>query len=159
MRNTILVTTILCLSAFGLAVSGCVKEKADKNGTVAGAAIETQRIEECSKKENPYPSQINAHIEGDWVWTSKNCPFGGSTTAADKQVVVKFTDGALYQVFENGTLATEGSFALESSYDGQWRIVPSVATEYINGNVLLCGNELIFTKVATDGCEYYYVRK
>ena len=147
-----------------VAVSGlhsCVKEKADKNNLPAIVQyIDINRIRNCHLEGNRYPSQINANIEGTWVWVSNACYWTGKETySADKHVVVTFNDGSLYKIFEDGRLIAEGTWTLSQSGDDSWSFITSGTTTYLHGNVWLCNNEIVFNSSYIDGCDYYFVKK
>lgn len=161
MRSTILLTSIICISIFSFTLIGCVKEKADTvNPPNAAEAIDVNRISDCHKNNNPFPSQISLNIEGSWVLTTQYCPFATGAVTVTKQVVLTFNDGALFKVFENGRLKEEGSYTLTSSSDGNWTIgTSSIVSEYLYGHILLCGDELVLNSSFLDGCDYYFVRR
>ena len=141
--------------------TGCKREKSDQlypNGAVA--EINTSALTECHNTENPYPSQITANIEGTWVWQSYRCPMTGTTTnSADKHVVLTFNDGGLFKVFEDSKLITEGEWNLSQVQPGIWEMQTSKPSEYVNGYIWLCKNELLFSSSYLDGCEYLFVKR
>lgn len=140
--------------------AACKKEKADKQQTPSAAAdFDVNTIAQCHKTSNPYPSQIMSGLEGTWVWQSNKCFWTGDTTyVADRQVVITFSDGALYKIFENGVLTSEGSFYLAKSGEN-WQVITSKSNAFMHGDVLLCKNELVFYSSFIDGCDFYFVRR
>lgn len=151
-RFSLYILSVLLLSA------SCVQEKADSIMPVDTEAPDFQGIQECHQKDNPYPSQISARIEGTWVWEISSCPMVGQTQTADKHVVVTFNDGGLYKVYENSQLTSEGEWSLNAQ-DGNWTISTTQSSTYLNGFVYLCGNELLFMNSYLDGCDYYFTRQ
>lgn len=142
-----------------LLIGACKQEKADQLPTGNTVEVDFQRIYDCHDRENSLPSQINANIEGTWVWESLTCPQTQTTSLPDKYVVIDFNDGGLYKVYENSKLISEGDWTLQS--DGTttgWLIVASSPNEYIKGYVYLCNNELVLTTAHLDGCSYYFKR-
>lgn len=150
----------LCVAVSAMMLMyACNRKKADAiNLPQAVAPIEIQRITDCHKQHNIYPSQIVARIEGTWVLQSVACSMSG-TQSADKQVVVTFNDGGLYKVFESSRLVSEGSWTLSRSGDDMWEISTSLSTPYLHGQVLLCNGELVFYSSYLDGCDHYYVKR
>lgn len=145
--------------ALPVLLAGCKKEKADRIPVTGSAEeVDFQRIYDCHDRENPYPSQINANIEGTWVWENLNCPQTQTSSQPDKYVVIDFNDGGLYKVFENSKLISEGDWSLESDGLEGWLIIASDPNEYIKGYAYICGNELVLTTAHLDGCNYYFKR-
>ena len=155
-------TAACCIGIFGAVafLSSCKKEKADTNaGNLAAAKPDIQRIWECHNRNNQYPSQITARIEGTWVWQSRHCGSTASTTIANKHVVVTFNDGGLYKVFESSRLVSEGSWSLQQDgTTGSWIINTSSSTPYLHGYVLICDGEALFYSGYIDGGDDYFVK-
>ncbi|MCB0696520.1 MAG: hypothetical protein KDC07_04100 [Chitinophagaceae bacterium] len=162
MFRTVFYTTLACLAVFTLiAISpGCKKEKADKvTPAGAGSDFDISRIWDCHNNSNPFPSQINKNLEGTWVWISSSCYWNYSEViAADKQVVLIFKDAGNYQLFENGTVESEGTWKLSQIDNNTWDIVTSAKSKYLHGHILLCNDEVVFYSSYLDGCDYYFRR-
>lgn len=143
-----------------LALGSCVSNKADQQAEPQTTKkIEVDRIWQCHDEQNPQPSQINAGLEGTWVWQSSACYWDGhETKSANKQVVITFNDGGLYKVFEDSKIESEGEWNL-SKIDGGWTLHTSKPSTYLHGYVLLCGDEVIFYSSYIDGCDYYFTRR
>lgn len=163
MNRTRIFTALACLAVFSfvLLLPGCVKEKADKVPKPEPVAnFDLDRMWDCHNTDNPYPSQITGRIIGTWVWQSNRCFWTGDTTfSADRHVVITFTDGGLYKVFEDGKIESEGSFTLSQVDDKIWHVVTSSVSQYLHGYIILCKNEVVFYSSYMDGCDFYFVRK
>lgn len=152
---------LLSALAVFITTASCTREKSDKiyqNGTVEN--INTIALNDCHNTENPYPSQIAANIEGTWVWQSYRCLMNGqSTKSAEKHVVLTFNDGGLFKVFEDSKLISEGEWHLVQLQSGQWEIETSTPSEYVNGHILLCKEDLLFSSGYIDGCDYLFTKR
>ena len=121
--------------------------------------IETTRITDCHEEQNPLPSQITDKLVGDWLWIKVTCPLNQKTTAADKQVVVRFTDSGIFSVMENATVEAEGTWSLEQGPLGTWHIIMSDPSSYLHGAVYICKNELLMLDSYRDGCDNLFNRQ
>lgn len=160
MKQLLYTSTVALILAVSI-LSACKKQKSDQiNKSEETTPIEYNSITECHLKENQFPSQITAAIEGTWVWDKRTCYWSGPQAhTADKHVVVTFNDGGLYKVTEDGKLISEGTWNLVKSTDDFWNINCSEFTQYLHGRVLLCKNELVFYSSYIDGCDYSYKRQ
>lgn len=161
--KTVLSAGVFCIAVFTLTtgVQSCKKEKGDAITQQPVPKPGVDRIWKCHDNENPYPSQINANMEGTWVWQSYTC-YGTTeqTLSAGKVVVVTFSDGGLYKVYENSAVIEEGSWTLKQTRQNEpWEISTTYPSAYLKGYVLLCKNEVVFYSSYRDGCDYYFTRK
>lgn len=158
--GTIFSAAGLCLVIFAtMLMFACNRKKADALAVPQQVApIDVQRITDCHKKNNTYPSQIVANMEGTWVLQSSACGLLG-TQSADKQVVVTFNDGGLYKIFESSRLIEEGTWTLSRSEGDMWEISTGKSSPYLHGQVLLCSGELVFYSSYLDGCDNYFVKR
>ncbi|HYD21683.1 MAG TPA: hypothetical protein VEB40_09435 [Flavipsychrobacter sp.] len=155
------ITALACLGLFATITAGsCKKEKADKVGASTGPAFNIAEIMECHNSKNRYPSQIVSALEGTWLWVSNTCFWtGDSTFTADRHVVITFSDAAVYKVFEDGKIESEGTWTLSQSGDNIWSISTTGYSRYLNGYIYLCEDEVVFYSSFMDGCDFYFIRK
>lgn len=160
-KKTTGITAIACLAIFTVvAAVSCRKEKADRVDAKPTLGFNLQEVKKCHQQQNQAPSQITSRLEGTWSWLSFTCHWSlDSTFTADKHVVVTFSDAGVYKVFENSTIESEGTWKLSQTTDNNWTIVTERPSEYLNGYIWLCNDEVIFHNSYLDGCDYYFVRE
>ena len=161
--KTVLSAGVCCIAifAFVTGTQSCNKEKADTTKQQPVPRPDIDHIRKCHNKENPYPSQINANLQGTWVWQSYTC-YGAKeqTLSAGKIVVLTFSDGGLYKVYENSAVIEEGSWTLtQNSAGDNWTITTTNPSAYLGGYIVLCKNEVIFSSSYKDGCDYYFTSR
>lgn len=156
--RTIAITAAICFTFFWIA--SCKKEKAGRLHPVPSTGFDIGRIRDCHNEENRYPSQITSGLLGTWLWVSNSCFWTGDTTfTANKHVLVTFSDAGMYKVFEDGVIESEGTWKLAQSGNNIWSISTSKHSQYLNGYVWLCKDEVVFFSSYIDGCDYYFVRR
>lgn len=155
------ITAMACLAVFIIvAATSCRKEKADQVPAQHTGGFNIQEIKDCHSKNNQYPSQIISKLEGTWAWLSYTCYWSAdSTFTANKHVVATFSDAGVYRVYENSKIESEGTWKLSQVDNNIWSIITEKPSEYLNGYIWLCNNEVIFQNSFLDGCDYYFVRE
>ena len=99
----------------------------------------------------PTDSAVIAHaITGMWKLTKQSFPTG-EIKAPSKNVKVVFNANQTFQVFENNTVVTEGTWYLEKAFGTYWGLHLSNESLYLNGAIRQCNDELIFTDSFVDG--------
>ncbi len=158
MNKTLQYAILLCLTIISL--SSCVNRNADNYvEPVAVTPIEAQRIADCHYNNNPYPTQITALLEGQWLWTKQRDPYTGLTYLSDKQVIIKFNDANVFSVMENTVIVAQGTWTITSIGSDSWRLETSTPSEYLLGDIFICGDELLLSDIARDGFDNLYEKR
>lgn len=120
--------------------------------------LSIQSFWDCHHSQRLDSSAISGRLVGSWVWSQQSCFLTRKTTKADKSIKVVFHIDQRFQVFENTTEITTGTWQLKASDSGTWELDLSSTNRYLNGRILICDNQVVFNNSYIDGCDNAFVR-
>jgi hypothetical protein len=134
--------SLICLP-FLAGLTACKKEKLDINS-----------FSQCNQSQNLDSTAISAKLIGTWAWSKQSCFDVDGTKKADRNVKVIFSPDGTFQVNENTTALTQGSWmVVQVDRFGSWGLNLSSESEYLYGRLLFCDNQLLFNNSYVDGCD------
>jgi hypothetical protein len=137
MRFFLLITIVI----FGLAA--CKKGKLDVSS-----------FWDCNKSQNLDSAAISSKLIGEWSLTKQACAIGsGSIIAADRNIEAAFRTDRTFVVSENDTIVTLGNWKLIQGDNNTWELELSSESNYLNGRILFCGDQVLFNDSYRDGCD------
>lgn len=125
----------------------CKKEKLDGNA-----------YWQCHHAQNFDSAAISNKLVGSWKWKKRYCSWTDKTEAANKNINLNLTAGGTYALRENSTVLKQGNWEIFKLNGNSWSIRLTPYTDYTNGEVLFCGDELLIYDSPLDGCDDLFKR-
>lgn len=126
-------------------LSSCKKEKINVND-----------FWECSKSLNLDSTAIANKLTANWTWKKQSCFWTGQTKKADKDVKVNFNTNRTFTVTQNEIIVAQGSWKLKIVDSNMYGLDLSQFSEYLNGRILFCNDEILFNDSYRDGCDNFF---
>jgi len=123
-------------------LTSCKKEKINVNDFL-----------QCSKSQNLDSTAIANKLTGNWRWEKQSCYWTAQTKKADKDVKVIFNTSRTFTVSQNDIIIAQGTWRLKIVDSNMYGLDLSQFSEYLNGCILFCNNEILFNDSYRDGCD------
>ncbi len=123
-------------------LTSCKKEKINVNDFL-----------QCSKSQNLDSTAIANKLTGNWRWKKQSCYWTAQTKKADKDVKVIFNTNRTFTVSQNDIIIAQGTWRLKIVDSNMYGLDLSQFSEYLNGRILFCNNEILFNDSYRDGCD------
>jgi hypothetical protein len=108
---------------------------------------------QCSKSQNLDSTAIANKLTGNWRWKKQSCYWTAQTKKADKDVKVIFNTSRTFTVSQNDIIIAQGTWRLKIVDSNMYGLDLSQFSEYLNGCILFCNNEILFNDSYRDGCD------
>ena len=114
----------------------------------------------CTPEEAPVEEAVAARLLGEWEWKAYgNCGFTGAFSGtAERGVYIRFSEGGTFEEIKDNKLIAEGNWQLEKQGEHSYSIQTEPYHRLLAGEVLYCGNELMFSLSPVDRCDQLFVR-
>jgi hypothetical protein len=113
---------------------------------------------DCNASQNFDSTKLAEELVGSWKWTQFYSELGGKVNA-DKEVVISFTSAGIFTVTEEGIIVTQGCWALKTNeYRQTYELDIDASSKYLNGNIFLCNNQLMFYSSYIDAGDFLFER-
>lgn len=156
-RTTTLTYIIIALVTLG--ISACKRDSTTSTTPTAATPIDYERLSNCHNENNLYPSQITEHIIGTWQINKQSCGFSPETTYPTENIILILNDAGTYSIQSGVVILNEGKWGLKASpNDNRWELSLTEPNQYLYGDIILCGNELLLSHRYIDGCDNYFIR-
>jgi hypothetical protein len=124
---------------------GCKKDNIDVNS-----------FQNCNNSFRLDSAATANKLSGSWLWLKQSCD-GGVSKKADKNIKVTFNSIGTFSVMENTTVITQGNWKLEL-VNGNWELNTNSLSQYLDGRILFCDNQLLFSASNKDGCDNLFTK-
>jgi len=145
--------SIVYLLLIGLGLSGinCKKRLIKK--------IDIQHYYDCHQAQNLDSLGLSKKILGTWKWNKISClEVHEKGRRADKDVVVKFTSDGNYILKEESKTIAQGKWSLVI-VDRMLGLALEQPSNYLQGKVLVCEDEILFHGSYIDVCDHLFKRE
>lgn len=136
----------LILLAICLGLISCKKEKADINS-----------FWNCQNSQNMDSASTYNKLIGSWIWTKQAC-YPGQPINADKNVKITFNSNGTFNVTENSTILTQGTWGLKINDINFWGLDLTSPSNYLYGSISFCENYVLFSDSYRDGCNNLFLK-
>jgi len=103
-------------------------------------------------------SATSIQIVGTWKWTKRELATG-KLVIADKNIKATFNSDKTFTIKENVSIIEQGSWSLKSPLAGYWALNITSQSNYLNGFILFCNNQILFTERYMDGNANYFEKE
>lgn len=114
----------------------------------------------CTPEKAPNEAVLAAALVGEWEWKANgNCGSSENySETAEKGVSIRFSEDGTFEEVKSNTVVVEGTWQLENRGENSFYIQTEPYHRLLAGEVLYCGNELMFYLSPVDGCDQLFVR-
>jgi hypothetical protein len=138
---------LICISLLLLLFFGsCHKKSSRKN-----------KLADCSREQHFDSTKLAENLIGSWRWTELVTEV--STRLADKNVFVIFEKNGTFSFIEGTDQIVQGKWSLKISDSNFFELVVDRSSEFLSGNILLCGDRVVFHNSYRDGGDNYFTRE
>jgi hypothetical protein len=152
MKNSVVISTFILIS---LLTQNCSKSQGDQN--VHADQINTKQLMDCYTAQNYDSTRLASQLIGNWKWIESYAYAIGSVQA-DKAVFLNLTQGGTYTVTVNSVISSQGHWGLQIVDGNGFGLVTTQSINYLQGRILLCGNQLLFNNSYIDGADNLFAR-
>ena len=116
--------------------------------------IDLDSILKCHQSQHLDSASISTKLAGIWSLSSRFCIKTRPTNLTPIDVKVNFTADGSFSVSEYSGILTQGQWKLKNIGTNMWRVDLTAQSEYLNGRILFCKEEVVFdsTYVNGEGC-------
>jgi hypothetical protein len=100
---------------------------------------------------------VSQKLIGSWIWRKQAC-MAIPLKDADKQVQVTFNANRSFIVIENSVTVSQGIWTLENTDIHLWALHLTAPSNYVNGPISFCNNQVEFNDSYRDGCYNLFTR-
>lgn len=157
MKTNLLIITLLA-TILSFAIS-CRKE----NENISTSQINVPKFLDCYNSNLHDSTTVTNKLIGTWVWQEQSCFNNSSAASSSKVVKATFDSSGLFTVIENSNVITLGHWNINRIDNSGWGVdsnlfvlVIDKPSVYLNGLILLCGNQVLFSDSYVDGCNILF---
>lgn len=114
----------------------------------------------CTPEQAPDEEAVAAKLLGSWEWKAYgNCGFTAAySETAEKGVYIRFLEEGVFEEVKDNKVITTGKWQIEKQGENSYYILSEPYHRLLNGQVLFCERELMFSFSYLDGCDQLFVR-
>ena len=136
--------TIIFVLVFSLFFISCKKD-----------FIDVSYFYQCNAAQQNDSVSVFNRLTGSWTWKEKSCSPVMQTVKADKTVIITFNSNSTFSLTESGTVI-QGNWQLKRTHYNSWEIDMTPLLPYTFGDILFCGNQVVFNASNRDGCDHMF---
>ena len=157
----ILFAAILVALPFMAIHSSCKKAKNTAGRQQQQPPISLGDMLQCYRQTNWDSTAIHNALMGKWQWEFIKCYWNPEDANGDdfKNLSVEFKQHDSLEVKINGQTTQTASWKITSSNDGYFKLVLTPIVVQLPGNILFCGERVLFYDSYTDGCDNYFKKQ
>ena len=130
-----------------------------KKESTKESQISVPNFLDCYHSQTRDSTFVANKLIGTWKWKEQSC-MNSSRMAGDNNVVkVTFKSTGIFAITENSNVVTLGNWKIKMEGSNFWGIdstlfelVIDEPNNFLNGVILLCGNQVLFSGSYADGC-------
>ena len=113
----------------------------------------------CHENSHWTVEKITQDLVGEWIVLYSGCPWIGYTEL-EKKIIVSLAADSTVTVIEDGIETFSSKWFIAESTDSMFQLNTTEYVGYIEGTIILCGNEILVADMRTsDYCEFFWKRK
>jgi hypothetical protein len=145
-----MIRSLLTVIIFTILIYSCKKDNSTSN---------LQEFIKCNDDMKLDSAGIANKLVGKWKLKSWYCSFciDPGSHKSDVNVTVTFTSASQFVISENSVARSHGNWSLKSVYP-KWELESDSSLGYMYGNILFCGNQVMFSASERDGADNLFER-
>lgn len=112
----------------------------------------------CFQDKSWSVATVDAAIVGDWDWVYYSCFSGEMGETNTGELLLKLKGDHQLEIYKNGLLERLATWEVKPRGNENFFLETSESIPSLKGDIVICGDVLLFFNSYVDGCDNYFER-
>ena len=113
----------------------------------------------CYQDQSWTATSVDAALVGEWDRVYYSCYSGEMDEIAIGELRLVLTDDHQLEIYENGLLERTDSWEVIPRGNENFELTTSQILPWLNGDIVICEDLLVFFESYIDGCDNYFEKR